>query len=258
MASLALPSLHVLDRRDMWSPGIETKVGLELLFSFRTPVGTSAFELMLWSLNLIAFTTPFLLRLRPRRARALLPLLLACGAAWWWASSPGAPEEAAGRSVLWKVDIGLFVWLAALAGMVTATMLRWSASIAEAEQWRRRSGAPTARLSIDMTTIAHLSPATRRLVQAASRIRQRLDVAPRDEQVIESLYDWVTDLRHLSEVERAELDRLDIPTGEVVVAVETLWRDVAADGFTHLERIDSALEGFIATSTTGGRSAAFR
>ena len=256
--SLALPSLHVLDRRPLADSEIQTRIGVDLLFAFRNPIEPSTFEVMLWSLNLILFATPLLLRIRPKRPWALVPMVLACGAAWWWASSPGSPEQTPRWGVYWEVDVGLFVWLGALAGFATATMIRWSASIAAAAEWRRRRTAPTARVEIDDTTIAHFSPAIRRLVHAASRLRQRLDVAPHDPQVVESLYDWVIALRQLSEVDEAELERLGVPTGDVVVSAEALWNDVANEGAEPLERVDAALEAFIASSTTGGRSATFR
>lgn len=256
--ALALPCLHVLDRRPLGDAEIETRIGIDLLFEFRNPIEPSTLEVILWSLNLILFATPLLLRIRPKRPWALVPMVFACAAAWWWASCPGSPDQAPRRAVYWEVDVGLFVWLGALAGFATATMVRWWASISAALEWRRRKSAPTARLEIDDTTIAHFSPAVRALVHGASRLRQRLDVAPRDAQVIESLYDWVIDLRQLSEVDDAELERLGVPTSEVVVAAEALWNDVANDSAEPLERLDAALEAFIASSTTGGRPATFR
>lgn len=256
--ALALPCLHILDRRPLASSEIETRIGIDLLLEFRNPIEPSTLEVMLWSLNLILFATPLLLRIRPKRPWALVPMVVACAAAWWWASCPGSPEQVPRRAVYWEVEVGFFVWLGALAGFATATMVRWWASISAAAEWRRRKSAPTARLEIDDTTIAHFSPAIRGLVHGAQRLRRRLDVAPRDGQVIESLYDWVVDLRQLSEVEEAEFERLRVPTVDVVVAAEALWNDVADERPEPLERVDAALEAFIASSTSGGRSTTFR
>jgi len=255
--SLALPSLHVLDFRDA-APQFETKFGIELLFSWCTPVGRSTVETLLWSLNAIAFATPLLLRIRPKRPLALLPLLLACAAAWRWSATPSGPETAAQTRLFWELDVGYFMWLGSLTGLVLATMLRWGSSVAAHAEWRARASAPTARLHVDLADVAHFTPAVRALVLDAARLRHHLDTNPHDPRITEALYEWISDLRRLPDADQAELERLQVPAREVQLATDALWEDMDTTGAEHLERVDAALGAFIATSTTGGRTAGFR
>lgn len=233
-------------------------LGWEMLARVAAPYGAQSIEIALWSLNLLVLATPLLWGLRPRRLYALAPFAALAGAFWIWAMVPSSDAEVATARVVWELQLGYFVWLAAILGFVAAITLRWSAWILAARAWQRRDSAPNARLGIDDAAIAHFSSSLRAIIEEAADLRRLLDLAPDDDRVQSMVWDWMMRLRRLPDVDAAELERLRVPVRSVHAAVEPLWLTERPLRRVELARVDQALESFLTAVTTGGHASAFR